>query len=291
MKLISAHMALIAVVLGGSAAVSAQTVTVPAGTSVPVELMENVHSSFNTQGEVIHLQVADPVIIGGVTVIPEGARVEAEISSVEGAGMVGKAGGVNFQPVRIAAADGQWIPLDPANFGDEGEGAGAGMIFAIGLFAKGKPGFVPRGTNYRVTIRRDTEVATDMFAEVREQLAGELTLSGSVDVIPRIRTKKSKPGRPISLELNVPADLASLVTTGATDVAIVSFNDYAPERPVQSSMVELNSRDGVLTATFDWWSVIRYAQPGRNSIVTQLELSDGRLAQADLQMQTEWQID
>jgi hypothetical protein len=34
----------------------------------------------------------------------------------------------------------------------------AGMIVAIGLFAKGTPGFVPRGTIYQVTTRRDKEV-------------------------------------------------------------------------------------------------------------------------------------
>jgi hypothetical protein len=272
-------------------AARAQTVTVQAGTSISVELMENVHSSFNTQGEVIHLQVTDPVVVDGVTVVPEGARVEAEVGNVEGTGMVGKAGGISFHPVRIAAADGQWLSLDPTNFGDEGEGAGAGMIFAIGLFAKGKPGFVPRGTNYRVTIRRDTEVSADVLAAERELSTGEVTLTGTVEPVATIRTKKSKPGRPISLELNVPSDLGSLVPTGATAVTIASFNDFVPERPVRSSMVEFDQRDNVLTATFDWWHVIRYAQPGRNSLITQVELSDGRIAQADLTMTTDWQID
>ena len=269
----------------------AQPVTMEAGTIVSVEIMENIHSSFNTQGEIVYMQVVDEVRVDGMTVLPKGARVEAEVGGVEGTGMMGKAGGINFHPIRILAAGGQWLPLDPTNFGDAGEGAGIGAIVFIGVFAKGRPGFVSRGTNYRVTIRRDTEVETDIIASAREATVADVTLSGSVQKVSTIKTKKSKPGKDIKMTLNIPAEIVPALQTGATNVEVVSFNDYVPERPARSRQATLNSKRGTLEVSFDWWSIIRYAQPGSNALVVQFELSDGRLAQADLNMSTTWKID
>jgi len=253
--------------------------------------MENIHSSFNTRGEIVYMQVVDEVRVDGMTVIPKGARIEAEVGSVEGTGMMGRAGGVDFHPIRILAADGQWLALDPTNFGDAGDGAGLGAILFIGVFAKGRPGFVPRGTNYRVTIRRDTEVETDIIASARESAVADVTLSGSVQKVSTIKTKKSKPGRDIKMVLNIPPEIAPALTTEATNVEVVSFNTYVPERPARSRTVTFDSRHGTLEVTFDWWSVIKYAQPGSNALVVQFELSDGRVAQADLNMSTTWKID
>ncbi len=269
----------------------AQPVTMKAGSIVSVEVMENIHSSFNTQGEIVYMQVVDEVRVDGMTVLPKGARVEAEVGGVEGTGMMGKSGGINFHPIRILASDGQWLPLDPTNFGDAGEGAGIGAIVFIGVFAKGRPGFVPRGTNYRVTIRRDTEVETDIIASAREAAVADVTLSGSVQKVSTIKTKKSKPGKDIEMTLNIPAEIVPALQTGATNVEVVSFNGYVPEQPTRSRKATLNSKRGTLEVTFDWWSIIRYAQPGSNALVVQFELSDGRLAQADLNMSTTWKID
>lgn len=269
----------------------AQPVTMEAGTIVSVEVMENIHSSFNTQGEIVYMEVVDEVRVDGMTVLPKGARVEAEVGSVEGTGMMGKAGGITFHPIRILAADGQWLPLDPTNFGDAGDGAGVGAIIFIGVFAKGRPGFVSRGTNYRVTIRRDTEVETDIIASAREVAVADVTLSGSVQKVSTIKTKRSKPGRNIKIVLNIPPEIAPALTTGATNIEVVSFNTYVPEQPARSLTVAFDSRHGTLEVTFDWWSIIRYAQPGSNALVVQFELSDGRVAQADLNMSTTWKID
>jgi hypothetical protein len=269
----------------------AQQVTMEAGTVVPVQIMENIHSSFNTQGEVVYMQVAEEVRIDGMIVIPKGARVEAEVGNVQGTGMLGKSGGVNFFPTRILAADGQWLALDPTNFGDQGDGAGVGAVIFIGIFAKGRPGFVPLGTRYRVTIRRDTEVETDILASAREAAVADVTMSGSVEKISTIKTKKSKPGRDIKMVLNIPPEIAPELTTGATNIEVVSFNTYVPEQPVQSRSVNFDSQKSTLEATFDWWSIIRYAQPGSNALVMLFELSDGRVAQADLNMSTTWKID
>jgi hypothetical protein len=212
------------------------------------------------------------------------------VGNIEGTGMVGKSGSIYFHPVRVAAADGQWIALDPTNFGDQGEGAGTGMIVAIGMFAKGKPGFVPRGTNYRVTIRRDTEVTLDVLRPAREVAVADVMLSGRVQPLRTVNMTRSRPGRDIEIELDFPSELAPLVPTGAMDVEVVSFIDYVPEEPAQSIALEINSRRNVLVASFDWWSIIKYAQPGSTALTVQFELSDGRLAQADLTMQSSWKM-
>ena len=270
---------------------NAETVTITAGTTVSVELAQNVHSSFNTQGEIVYLRVVDQLLVDGQTVIPQGAVVEAEVGSAEGTGMVGKSGSISFHPLRIAAAGGQWLPLDPTNFGDSGEGAGVGMILAVGMFAKGKPGFVARGTNYRVTIRRDTEVETDILRPPREVAPADVMFPGSVQSLKTVNMTRSRSGRDIEIELNLPPEMVSLVPTGASDIKVVSFIDYVPETSVQSMAVEIDSRRNLLAASFDWWSIIEYAQPGSTALTVQFELSDGRLAQADLTMQSSWKTD
>lgn len=274
-----------------SVAAEAETTTLEAGTTIYARLMENVHSSFNTQGETVEMRAAEAIMIDGMVVIEEGALIEAAIGSVHGTGMVGKSGNVSFHPVRIAAADGQWVPLDPTDFGAQGEGPGAGAIFAVGIFAKGRPGFVPRGTQYTVTVRRDTEVAVDAGSPATELPHGEVLLSGSFDAIPVIKSKRTKPGRAIGLELDVPSDLASAVMPGENGVEIVSFDDYVPERSVRSTGVELDESDNTLSATFDWWSVVRNVPAGDSEVVVQMRLADGRLAQANLVITTDWDID
>jgi hypothetical protein len=266
----------------------ATTVTLPAGTVVTVELTENVQSAFNTQGELIYLRVAEDVSIDGETVIPEGAVVEAVVDNIEGTGNLGKSGSVNFHPVRIAAADGEWLPLDPTNFGDQGDGAGAGMIVAIGMWAKGTPGFVQRGTTYRVTTRRDKEVELVALRPPLGIATAVVKFTGDVKPVKTVNMKRTKPGRDIEIQLDCPPEMHSLMPTGAMDIRIVSFIDYVPETPVQSKAVEIDSRKHLLRATFDWWSIIKYSQPGSTALTVQFELADGRLAQARLTMNLSW---
>jgi hypothetical protein len=266
----------------------AETVTVPAGTVVTVELMENVQSAFNTTGEVIYLRVTEETSVDGKVIIPEGAAVEAVVDMTAGTGMVGKSGSVNFHPVRIAAADGEWLPLDPTNFGGVGEGASAGTMFMIGLFAKGKPGFVQRGAIYRVTTRRDKEVEVVALRPPRAVAAAEVKFTGEVKPLKKVNMMRTKPGRDIEIQLNCPLEMESLVPTGAMDIKVVSFTDYVPEMPVRSNAVEFDSRKHLLRASFNWWSIIKYSQPGSTALTVQFELSDGRLAQADLTMESRW---
>lgn len=265
--------ALSAALAVGASPAHAQTVTVEAGTTVLIELMENIHSSFNTKGEFVYLQTTEDVLVDGVIAIPQGARVEARIVTAQGTGM--KASGVSFQPLQLALGGDRWLWLDPSNFGDE----------------EGRPGFVPRGTHYTVSIRDDSKVATDRLMGERNVPAAVVRASGAVEPLKPIKPQKSKFGRKIKIELSVTSGMASLAYTRPRDVRVVSFNGYAPERPVKSRTLRVDSRKNVLKATFDWWSIVRYAQPGSNALIAQIKLSDGRLAQADLTMQTLWEFE
>ncbi len=266
----------------------AETILLPAGTRVAVELTENVQSAFNTRGEIIYLRVAEELAIDGKTVIPKGAIVEAVVGDVQGTGMVGKSGRISFYPVRILAADGKWLELDPTNFGDEGEGAGAGMIVAIGIFAKGTPGFVSRGTIYHVITRRDKEIELVEMRPPREVPAADVMFSGHVKPVKTVNMKRTNPGRDIELQVDCPPEMESLVPTGAMDIEVVSFIDFVPETSVPSEAVAIDSKKHLLRATFDWWSIIKYSQPGTTALTVQFELADGRLAQADLTMDSRW---
>jgi hypothetical protein len=106
--------------------------------------------------------------------------------------------------------------------------------------------------------------------------------------INKVHVERTKPGHDIELELDCAPEMESLVPTEATGIKIVSFVDYVPEKPVQSKSVKINSRKHLLRASFDWWSIIKYSQPGSTALIVQFELSDGRLAQADVSMQSKW---
>ena len=250
----------------------AKTITVEAGTNVQVELMENVHSSFNTKGELLYLQATQDVLVDGVIAIPKGALVEARIGNAKGTGMMGPDGGVSFHPLQLGVGDDKWLWLVPSNFGDE----------------TGRPGFVARGTTYTVTIRDDSKVATHRMLRERKVRAAAVSASGAVEPLKPIKPKKSRFGRDIKVQLKLASGMASLAPTRPRDVRVVSFNGYVPEEPVYSTSIRVDRR-GNVRATFDWWSIVRYAQPGRNALVAQFRLSDARLAQADLTMETTWE--
>ena len=58
---------------------------VPAGTAVRVDLAGPIHSGRTRVGDVLQARVAEPVVIDGHTVVPEGAMIEAVIAQARGA--------------------------------------------------------------------------------------------------------------------------------------------------------------------------------------------------------------
>lgn len=272
------------------AAVDSALVTVLAGTTMQAKLFENANSSFNSLGETVLLIVTEDVSVNGRVVIAKGAQIKAQVNNLAQRGMMGKGGDLTFSPVSVQAVDGQWLQLDKDQMGAAGAGAHGGMIFAVGLFAKGRAAFVQRGTTYEVSVRRDTPVDTSKSVPLPALRAADAQATASVGELPRINFSTGKAGDDIVFRIQFPPELSALAGSAADSVRIVRMHDVLPE-PVKSIQVNRDTKDkNVLHATFAWWGVIKYAEPGATPVVLQCQLSDGRVAQADLVMTTEWKL-
>jgi hypothetical protein len=88
-------------------------VKVPAGTPIEVEVAFTVRSLDVRPGEHISFRVLVPVMVDGVTVIPEGALVTARITESKRGGHWGKAGKLAWNMEDVVAADNSRIALRP----------------------------------------------------------------------------------------------------------------------------------------------------------------------------------
>ncbi len=86
-------------------------VTIPDGTKLRVRLDQPLSSGHAEVGQTIELTVAEAVKIGSAVVIGEGARVTGTITEAVPKRRMGRAGKLDFSIDRVAAADGQWVPI------------------------------------------------------------------------------------------------------------------------------------------------------------------------------------
>ena len=122
---------------------------VPAGTDLVLTLETAVSSETSTPDQPVRASVAKPVVVAGMTVIPEGARVTGAVTSVERSAKVkGRASiALRFNevvvmdtPYRITTA--RISRQAEATKGEDAKkiGIGAGVGTAIGAIAGGKKG-------------------------------------------------------------------------------------------------------------------------------------------------------
>ena len=93
------------------------------------------------------------------------------------------------------------------------------------------------------------------------------------------------------LNITLTPDIMLLVQQDPSAVKIVEILDYVLHKPIKSIKVVLNpKKNNFMSATFSWWSIVKHAQPGYTPMTVQLELSDGRLAQAQATLETQWKL-
>jgi len=274
------------------AATTPGTVTLVGGTTVPIELTENINTKYNTTGALVYLRVTEDIKVGNKVAIPKGALVKAKIGGIAKRGMMGKAGGLTFHPVAVAALDGQWISLDREDFGAGGGGASIGGIVGMGLFAKGAAGYVLRGTEYEVTVRRDAVIDTGKRKPLASLRKADFQTSAKFQAVKKkIKFARGKPGMDFVLDVTLTQDITSLVQQKPSAIEIVEILDHVLRKPIKPINVVLDpKKNNFISATFDWWSLVKYAQPGKTPMTVQLKLSDGRLAQAEATLETEWKL-
>src|SRR4051794_30499926 len=87
------------------------TLVVPDGTKLRVRLETSISSSTADEGQQVNLSVTEPVRVGDVVVIEEGARVTGTITTAQAKRTMGRSGKLDFSIDRVRAADGEWIPI------------------------------------------------------------------------------------------------------------------------------------------------------------------------------------
>ena len=179
MKTVLATLALgaltISTAFGQSAGIAPQAIAIPqvttanailrAGTPVSLKLSEEITTKEKAArvGQRFQLEVAAPVEINGVTVIPSGTPAWGEITSVRNKGMWGKSGKLDAQLLYLRV-NGRQIRLS-GTFDDKGVTGTAAVVGAVvllplaGFFMTGTSAVLPKGGAVNGFIDEDVELA------------------------------------------------------------------------------------------------------------------------------------
>ena len=165
---LSSILALVALTLASFT--TAQTVTVPQGTSIRLRLSQNVSSADAKAGDAITLEVLDDVKVGQVIAIRHGAQARGKVTEAHSKRRIGRAGAVAINIASVEAADGTRVPVsvERKSKGDNKSGTiTAGIVGSAVLFAPAAPFFllihgkdtnIPAGTPVEVFASNDTNV-------------------------------------------------------------------------------------------------------------------------------------
>jgi len=126
------------------------TVTLAAGTMLPVRIGEKLSSDRNQVGDIFLATLTQPLVIDGWVIAERGARVEGRVVDTTQAGRVKGVSHLGISLVRLATADGQNIRIrtepyvkdGPTSTGTDAAkiGAGAAIGAIIGALAGGGKG-------------------------------------------------------------------------------------------------------------------------------------------------------
>jgi hypothetical protein len=136
------------------------------GTEVPLKLSEELTTKGKKlrAGQRFRMEVAESVLVQGVTVIPAGSPAVGEITDVRNKGMWGKSGRLVAR-VLYVTVNGRQIRLSGA-FNDKGKAGGVGavavsaVVFApAGFFMTGTSAKVPMGAAVKAFVDEDVPLA------------------------------------------------------------------------------------------------------------------------------------
>jgi len=132
------------------------------GTPVPLRLSEELTTKGKKLrvGQRFHMEVAEPVIVQGVTVIPVGSPAVGELTDVRNKGMWGKSGHLGAR-ILYVTVNGRQIRLS-GGFDDKGVAGGVGAVavsalvfLPAGFFMTGTSARIPAGSSVKGFIDED----------------------------------------------------------------------------------------------------------------------------------------
>jgi hypothetical protein len=143
-----------------------------AGAEVPLRMSETINSNNKSlrEGARIHLEVAQPVMLGSTVVIPAGSQATAEITEVRHKGMWGKSGRIEARVLNVRVGD-RLIRLS-GTFDDKGVTGTAGVVTAIalvpiaGFFVTGTSAQIQAGAGVKAFLDEDLRIAVAPAAPI-----------------------------------------------------------------------------------------------------------------------------
>ena len=106
----------------------------------------------------------------------------------------------------------------------------------------------------------------------------------------RIKFSQGKIDYNFILVLSLTPELENGFTAAPENINLVKIIDLIINKPVTPINVLADAKAKTINITYKAWDIIKYAQPGKTPIIVQVKLSDGRLAQADVVLETEWKL-
>jgi hypothetical protein len=170
------------------AGTSSQTV-LRTGTPVPLKMQELLTTNGKKLkvGQRFQMEVAENIMLNGVTVIPAGSPAVGEVTDVRNKGMWGKSGHINAR-VLYATVNGRQIRLS-GQLDDKGTTGTAGVVGAIavlpvaGFFVTGTSANIPIGTPVNGFMDEDVPVAFSTTAATPMVVTTPATAPASLTTI------------------------------------------------------------------------------------------------------------
>ena len=148
-----------AMLLSHSAMAPAQSV-LPEGLTIHLETRDEISSKKAKAGDPVKFVVRDPVVIGGVTMIPAGSAALGQVTRARGNRLFGRSGKLEISVSHIDVA-GRQIPVRGSRNKKGASGAvgmvGAAVVFLpLGVLVRGRDAIIKAGTPLDVYIARET---------------------------------------------------------------------------------------------------------------------------------------
>lgn len=140
---------------------------IPKGTTIEVELTDNITSKTAHVGDLIPLRTVNNLIINDVVVVPAGAEVTGVVTKARKSGGLGRGGKLEFVVTSVKARNSVEIPLEyKAGKHGGGDGGAVAVFTAVsivgGLFMKGKNVTYNKGLKFDTIVTADTDLKTSL---------------------------------------------------------------------------------------------------------------------------------
>lgn len=110
---------------------AAQAITIPAGTSVLVRMIDGVDSSQNRIGDMFHASLESALVVGDTVVAPKGADAYGKLTQAKEAGKISGGAQLTLELTGIRIG-GNIVPVDSTDYDVAGKGRGTQSAERIG---------------------------------------------------------------------------------------------------------------------------------------------------------------